>query len=143
MKSIISAIFCCLFIATATAKPVMNEVTGTVTDKETGTALPHITVTVRGTMLACETDINGKFSLRGLPVGEQTLEVRAVGYRSKEQKINITTTSNHVFDFVLEADEISLDEVVVSANRNLSLRRNAPTLVSVIDNHIFDLTHSV
>ncbi len=143
MKRIISAIFCCLFIATATAKPVMNEVTGTVTDKETGTTLPHITVTVRGTMLACETDINGKFSLRGLPVGEQTLEVRAVGYRSKEQKINITTTSNHVFDFVLEADEISLDEVVVSANRNLSLRRNAPTLVSVIDNHIFDLTHSV
>ena len=54
MKSIISAIFCCLFIATATAKPVMNEVTGTVTDKETGTTLPHITVTVRGTMLACE-----------------------------------------------------------------------------------------
>ena len=44
---------------------------------------------------------------------------------------------------MLTTDEVALDEVVVSSNRSVSLRRNAPTLVNVIDTRMFNITNSM
>lgn len=38
----------------------------------------------------------------------------------------------------IEPDSVNLKEVVVSANRHLTLRKEAPTLVSIIDSKLFD-----
>ena len=45
-------------------------------------------------------------------------------------------------DFEIEEDAVALDGVVVSANRNETTRRLAPTLVNVVDLKIFENTNS-
>ena len=45
-------------------------------------------------------------------------------------------------NFELEEDAVALDEVVVSANRSVTKRRLAPTLVNVVDMKMFENTSS-
>ena len=45
-------------------------------------------------------------------------------------------------DFEIEEDAVALDGVVVSANRNETTRRLAPTLVNVVDMKMFETTNS-
>lgn len=45
-------------------------------------------------------------------------------------------------DFTLTEESVSLDAVVVSANRNETTRRMAPSLVSVLDMQMLEVTNS-
>ena len=45
-------------------------------------------------------------------------------------------------NFNAEEDAVSLDGVVVSANRNETTRRLAPSLVNVLDSKVFETTHA-
>lgn len=46
-------------------------------------------------------------------------------------------------NFAIEQDDIALDDVVVSANRNETKRKLAPNLVNVLSPKLFDATQSV
>ncbi|PTL25574.1 TonB-dependent receptor [Prevotella sp. oral taxon 820] len=118
-------------------------ISGVIKEKKTGEPLSHVSVKILGTMLVNVTDAEGRYRLENLPEGRQTIEVRMAGYRSARQPINVVGNVQSTLDFSLTEDEISLDEVVVSSNRSLSLRRNAPTLVNVIDTRMFDITQSL
>ena len=43
---------------------------------------------------------------------------------------------------MLKPDDIALDEVVVSANRSQTLRRESPVVVNVLDTKLLESTHS-
>ena len=45
-------------------------------------------------------------------------------------------------NFEVEEEALSLDGVVVSANRNETTRRMAPSLVNVLDSKMFETTHA-
>lgn len=115
---------------------------GTVVDSKTQQPLSHASVLVVGTVITTTTDADGHYSLKNLPVGKVKIEVRSAGYRTLRQEVtterNYTTETN----FELTADEIALDEVVVSANRSLTLRRESPVIVNVLDTKLFESTHS-
>ena len=118
-------------------------VSGVITEKATGEPLSHVSVRVLGTMLVSVTDVEGRYRLENLPEGKLMIEVRSTGFRVIKQAIDMMRNTQRTFDFALDEDEISLDEVVVSSNRSLSLRRNAPTLVNVVDTRMFDISHSL
>ena len=118
-------------------------VSGVITEKATGEPLSHVSVRVLGTMLVSVTDVEGRYRLENLPEGKLVIEVRSTGFRVIKQAIDMMRNTQRTFDFALDEDEISLDEVVVSSNRSLSLRRNAPTLVNVVDTRMFDISHSL
>jgi TonB-linked SusC/RagA family outer membrane protein len=92
-----------LFIQNAQAQ---STVTGTVTDKN-GKGLPGVTVSVKGTATATQTDETGKFSIAA--PGTATLVFSSIGYSTTEipvqGKTNIETS--------LGTLEASLNEVVV------------------------------
>ena len=115
---------------------------GSVVDSKTQQPLSHASVLVVGTVITTTTDAEGHYSLKNLPVGKVKIEVRSAGYRTLRQEVtterNYTTETN----FELTADEIALDEVVVSANRSLTLRRESPVIVNVLDTKLFESTHS-
>ena len=115
---------------------------GSVVDSKTQQPLSHASVLVVGTVITTTTDADGHYSLKNLPVGKVKIEVRSAGYRTLRQEVtterNYTTETN----FELTADEIALDEVVVSANRSLTLRRESPVIVNVLDTKLFESTHS-
>ncbi len=115
---------------------------GSVVDSKTQQPLSHASVLVVGTVITTTTDAEGHYSLKNLPVGKVKIEVRSAGYRTLRQEVaterNYTTEQN----FELTPDEIALDEVVVSANRSLTLRRESPVIVNVLDTKLFESTHS-
>lgn len=117
-------------------------VIGHVVDKKTREHLSHIIVMLSGTVVYTTTDATGHYMLKDLPVGKTVLEVRATGYRIAQKEVMIEKGKTHEVNFEVEEDQIALDEVVVSANRNVMLRREAPNLVHVLDNKLFDATHS-
>ncbi len=117
-------------------------VIGHVIDKKTREHLPHVVVLISGTVIYTTTDATGHYMLKDLPVGKTTLEVRATGYRIEKKEVMIERNKTHEINFEVEEDQIALDEVVVSSNRSMTLRRESPTLVNVLDTKLFESTHS-
>lgn len=115
---------------------------GHVTDKGSGEHLPYISVGIKGTTIGTTTDASGHYFLKNLPAGKLTVEVRYVGYRTIQKEITVMENTSKELNFELTQDNISLDEVVVSANRVETVRRVAPNLVNVLDNKVFDQTQS-
>ena len=115
---------------------------GSVVDSKTQQPLSHASVLVVGTVITTTTDAEGHYALKNLPVGKVKIEVRSAGYRTLRQEV--TTERNYTAEqnFELTPDEIALDEVVVSANRSLTLRRESPVIVNVLDTKLFESTHS-
>lgn len=116
---------------------------GHVIDKKSGEHLPYINVIVKGTTLGTTTDASGHYFLKNLPVGKLAIEVKSLGYRSVQKEIEVQANSTHELNFQLEEDDISLDEVVVSANRSETQRRLAPNLVNVLNAKVFETTQAV
>lgn len=74
-----------------------NLLTGTVTQKETGEAIPGATVYINDLRKGAVTDSSGKYRLENLPEGIFLVEYRFLGYKSEILKINIKNeTVNNV-----------------------------------------------
>ncbi|HEX8427829.1 TonB-dependent receptor [Hymenobacter sp.] len=82
-------------------------VTGRVTD-EKGEGIPGVNVLVRGTSNGAQTDIEGRYTLSGVP-DNATLVFSYVGYTAKEVPVSGRTT----IDTPLAPDTKALNEVVV------------------------------
>ncbi|MBF1436796.1 MAG: carboxypeptidase-like regulatory domain-containing protein, partial [Prevotella micans] len=121
LKTLFTILMLCVATSLMADTPTGTVVSGTIIDSRNGEALAHINVAVAGTMLMCETDAAGKYKMENLPTGELTLVVRATGYRTERRQISSSAGEILTVDFALERDEIALDEVVVSANRSLTL----------------------
>src|ERR1051325_5030958 len=57
-------------------------ITGTVVSRENGEALAGATIAVEGTLLGTSSDTHGKFLLRRVPPGRQTLVTSLIGSRA-------------------------------------------------------------
>lgn len=148
MKKNILFLFChVFFVMNMLANPINLKKTdaniiGHVIDKKTGEHLPYITVSIKGTTIGTTTDATGHYFLKNLPEGKFTLEVKFIGYQTEQKEVVLEKGNTLEINFELEESNISLNEIVVSANRNETSRRIAPTLVSVLDVKTFERTNS-
>ena len=115
---------------------------GHVLDKVTKEHLPYVTVKLQGTTIGITTDATGHYFLRNLPTGQFTLEVSMIGFFTVTQDVTIEAGKSLEVNIELMESATSLNEVVVSANRNETTRRTAPSLVSVLDMQTLDVTNS-
>ena len=111
---------------------------GHVVDRDTHEHIPYASVAVVGTAFGTTTDASGHYFLKNLPVGELTLEVRALGYASGRMTVALERGETRELNFEVAQSGISMDEVVVSASRSETLRREAPALVSVLNAGLFE-----
>lgn len=81
---------------------------GKVTDASDNSALPGVTVQIKGTNTAAQTDVNGEYSL-SVPGNSSVLVFSFVGMVSQE----VTVGSRSQIDVALASDQAALDEVVV------------------------------
>ena len=86
------------------------QVSGSVTSADDGSALPGVSVVVRGTTIGAVTDFEGNYSIT-VPDASGTLVFSFVGMLSQEIPIEGRTMIN----IVLESSATALDEVVVTA----------------------------
>ena len=95
-------------------------VTGTITDANDGSALPGVSIIVKGTTNGVASDFDGNFSI-GLSDANVVLLFSFVGYTDKE----ISVEGKSVINVTLEQSTESLDEVVVTA---LGIRKETKAL---------------
>lgn len=109
-----------LHLLAVTVLFAQSRVSGTVTDSETGEALPGVAVLIKGTTMGAYTDDMGKYNV-DVPADATTLVFTFVGKKTTEELINGRTTIN----VGLVADDVLLDEVVVTA---LGIKRDERSL---------------
>ncbi|SMG34635.1 TonB-dependent receptor [Sphingobacterium psychroaquaticum] len=114
---------------------------GKVTDANQA-PIAQATILVDGTKLGTSTDNEGFFTLSNVPTDKSTLTTRAVGYQSSKRTLNPKEKSATI-TIVLNEDNLSLNEVVVSATRYGLERREAPVVVNVLGPKLFNATQSV
>lgn len=141
-KYILLALFVCQCMGVsgleAPKKSTDANLFGHVVDRETHEHIAYATVAVMGTAFGSTTDASGHYFLKNLPEGELTLEVRALGYAAQQRTVTLKKGQTVELNFEVIQSGISMDEVVVSASRTASLRREAPALVSVLDAGLFE-----
>lgn len=102
--------FLILILTTGAGLAQSRQISGTVTSVSETTALPGVTILVKGTTTGATTDAEGKYNL-AVPDGSTTLVYSFIGYATQE----IAIAGRSVIDVQLETDVTSLSEVVVTA----------------------------
>ena len=116
---------------------------GHVINKQTDEHVAYMNVIVKGTSVATVTDASGHYFLNDLPAGTYTIAVYMVGYLSQEKQVTLEAGKGVELNFEVDEDAIMLNDVVISANKNETSRKEAPVVVGVISPKVFDNTNSV
>lgn len=132
------ALLCLLLASVAAPVPAQGggtgTVIGTVTRQSEGSLLAGVAVTVKRAATSAVTGTDGRFVLQRVPEGPQTLLFRWLGYRPQQADVQVTAGETQSVDVALEAQPITLGEVVVAAPSRAPERVvEAPAAVAVID----------
>jgi TonB-dependent starch-binding outer membrane protein SusC len=114
-------------IASSAAAQV-RQVTGTVTNSQTGQGVAEATIAVQGTRIVAQTGPDGGFSLNA-PDGPLTLVTRAIGFRSHTDTLPPEVATANVS---LEPDIFKLEEVVVTGQSTGIEKQNLPNAVATV-----------
>ena len=94
--------------------------------------IPFATVTIKGTTIGTAADATGHFKMTNLPVGKQTVVISAIGFQALEKEVELIAKKSVTILAELKTDNIGLEQVVVSADRNAKSRKETPTVVNSI-----------
>ncbi len=108
-----------------------------------GEHIPFASVKIKGTTIGTAADATGHFKLANLPVGEQVVVISAVGYKSWNEEIVLESDNSVTIHAELEPDNIGIEQIVISADRNGKSRRNTTTIVNSINPKLLQRTQSV
>jgi outer membrane receptor for ferrienterochelin and colicins len=100
-------------------------------------------VVIQGTTIGTAADATGHFKLTNLPVGKQTILVSAVGYKPYSADVELKPNSSVTILAELMPDNIGIEQVIISADRNAKSRSKTPTIVNSINPKLFQRTQSV
>ncbi len=116
------------FSLTADAAAQVRQVSGRVTNAQTGEGIPEATIAVTGTRIVAQTGQDGRFSLNA-PAGPLALVVRGIGFRRQEVSVPFDQETVAV---TLEPDIFKLEEVVVTGQSTGIERQNLPNAVATV-----------
>lgn len=118
-----------MLIFSAVVFPQTFEITGRVTDPEF-TPIPVVNVYLVNTTFGDATDEKGYFQIKNIPAGNYELEISAIGYSKKRQKI--TVDKNIKMDFILIPEAIKTDEIIVTAGKYEQKKSELPVSTEII-----------
>ena len=109
MKRKLMLLLTCLFIGIGLVTAQTQKATGVVISEEDGQPVVGASVLAKGTTVGVITDLNGKFTLSGIPSSAKTLQISYIGMQTAEVAIapNIKV--------ILKTDSKTLDEVMIVA----------------------------
>jgi TonB-linked SusC/RagA family outer membrane protein len=85
-----------------------HKVTGLITDVESGTGIPGVTIIESGTLNGTITDVDGRFSLTvSSPIA--TIELSCIGY----QPVKVPVNGREIINVTMNVETMALGEVVV------------------------------
>ena len=119
-----------------------NSIYGHVIEDVTEDDVAYAAVLILETGQGLNTDEYGKFQFNHLPVGEYTLRVQLIGYKTQEVKVNVLKDKPVDMHVKMAIEGLVAEEVVVSASRNAVRRCEAPVVVNVLNTKLFEQTNS-
>jgi iron complex outermembrane receptor protein len=144
IQSYITAFFLLILSATAMAAGKLppddgnGTLKGVVTDKKDGSAIIGATISVPDIKSGTTTDVNGHYSLTGLPKGIHLVQVSYIGYATFTQSVDFTKTT--VLNIQLQSSSIETSEVIITGvSKATEIKRDPVPMVAVskayIDQH--------
>lgn len=89
---------------------------GIITD-EIGLGLPGANIIIESLTLGTSSDVNGNFTLVNVPIGEQEITIRFIGYATVKQQVSIEKGKTSVIEVTLNPGVIMGEEVLVLGDR--------------------------
>lgn len=110
---------------------------GVIRDAQSKETLPGANIILKGTSKGTATDLDGKFILPRMPVGEQVFVVSYMGYEKKEITIDIKADEENEVTIELEAISVEGQEVVISVQAQgqreaINQQKTSNKIVSVV-----------
>lgn len=119
-----------------------NTIAGHVIEYNTEEGLPFATIKILETGNGTTTDENGNFIFKNIKEGEYTLQAEMMGYITQKKKVTVSRDFAVDIHFAMEEKSADMNEVVVSANRNEVSRKDAPVVVNVLSQKLFEQVNS-
>lgn len=92
-----------------------GNISGTIKDSLANSSLIGANVFLVGTSMGSSTDFEGEYKVSRIPVGDYTLRISYLGYKSKTFNISVVNNRTLELDVMLVADIVEGETVVVSA----------------------------
>ncbi len=94
-----------------------GNVRGFLYEKETGEPMIFNGVTIEGTTLGAQTDVNGYFSITRVPAGKFTLLVTYLGYDTLRQEVELKEGEIVTRKLYMQKSSVKLRDLVISAEK--------------------------
>lgn len=92
--------------------PGVGEISGIITDKETGDSLPGAAVLVVGTNKGASTGAKGEYTISNLAPGEYKVRAVYLGYAAVEADVSVVDGVVTPMNFIMESAAIDLGKVI-------------------------------
>ena len=124
---LISTVLMVFFVQSLFAQS--TTITGTVTEKGSGSTLPGVSVIIKGTTTGSVTDFDGKYAINVENFENKFLVFSSLGYKTVSVEL---TSESQVIDIALQEDLLNLDEVIVTGNSIGVNKRKLGNAISTI-----------
>jgi TonB-linked SusC/RagA family outer membrane protein len=94
--------------------PVLGIIAGRITDADGGAPIPSAQIRVEGTGLGALSDDSGRFTIRGVPIGQHRVTARRVAFTPMTKTVGVADGGTAPLDFVLERVATQLAEVITT-----------------------------
>jgi outer membrane receptor protein involved in Fe transport len=94
-----------------------GKLTGKVTDKKTGEALPFVNITLEGTTIGAASDLDGRYVILNIPPGKYNVKIQYIGYQTVViENVQISIDLTTVQDAQLVDTAFDIGTIVVQGN---------------------------
>lgn len=110
------AVIICSISFSSNAQSNTGKITGIVVDAKTGEAVIGANVAIKGTTNGAATDINGKFSIKGISPGTYTITVSYISYAKKViTEVSVASGETTNLNISMVPQMVGMGEVTVTA----------------------------
>ena len=129
--------FVFFLLITSTFAASTGTIEGIISDSETKEALAGANVIIEGTSKGAATDIQGKYRITNVPVGDCILVVTYIGYRDKRQSVTVIPNEITDLNIQLKFDALEGEVIVVTGqlegqSQAINRQLTANTIVNVV-----------
>jgi outer membrane receptor protein involved in Fe transport len=97
-----------------------GNVRGNVSDAKNGIPLVGVVIQIKGSLIGTTSDINGKFELKNIQIGNYDLVFSLLGYKAIIQNIEIKENVTDTLSITLEESVIEIKGVTIEGSRPVS-----------------------
>ena len=126
-------VFALMALSAPEAQAQTGQITGTVTDAQSGAPIGEVQVFLVDQSLGALSRADGRFLILNVPPGSYELRAERIGYASETQSVQVTAGSTASADFSMASQALGLDEIVVTGAAGAARRREVGNSITQID----------